>query len=164
MIRALVVLIIPISFVAAAVGVALIAVSGHRMAHAGALQNAESRHHAARATVGSGLEKVAVAVCGIIGILGVITLLTNVIRSTSNLQPAFLGLLAIVIVLLAPALLWRTRWRVPAEGLATMAMAGVAVLTGFSIGFAFVPLVVLMILLCARQLRAESSKSGAARA
>jgi presenilin-like A22 family membrane protease len=50
--------------------------------------------------------------------------------------------------------LWKSRWRVVAEGLATVSIAVAAILSGFSIGFLLVPLVILMIWVCVIRLRA----------
>jgi hypothetical protein len=74
-------------------------------------------------------------------------------RFTNPLSAVFLGF---VLLLSLPALMWRSHWRVPAEGLATIALSGVAVLSGFSIGFMFVPLLVAMLWICIQHLRADA--------
>src|SRR5688572_21316713 len=70
------------------------------------------------------------------------------------------GLLTIVKGLTAaPAKLRNTRFRAVGEGIATLAIAGISIATGFSIGFLFVPLVGLMIWLCIRQLRSPKPRA-----
>jgi hypothetical protein len=70
------------------------------------------------------------------------------------IQYRVLSLLLVVATLLLglPAILWRTQLRLAAEGLATVALALSAVITGASIGFAFVPLILIMIWVCVRHL------------
>ena len=53
-----------------------------------------------------------------------------------------------------PAILWKSRWRVVAEGIATISISVAAMLAGFSIGFLLVPLAGLMIWVCYARLRA----------
>ena len=52
-----------------------------------------------------------------------------------------------------PAVVWKSRWRGVAEGVGTASIATAAILTGLSIGFLFVPLVILMIWVCVVHLR-----------
>jgi hypothetical protein len=63
-------------------------------------------------------------------------------------------LFAVAIILSgAPAVAWKSRWRGVAEGVATMSIATATLLTGLSIGFLFVPFVILMIWVCVLHLR-----------
>jgi hypothetical protein len=98
------------------------------------------------------LEQVAVGLCGTLALVLVLLLAVNAGRSgiSGSLWPA--ALLVMSLLLGAPAALWNTRYRVAGEGIATISIAGIAIVTGFSIGFLFVPLVLLMIWLCINQL------------
>ena len=70
--------------------------------------------------------------------------------------PPLAMLFAVAILLCGlPAVLWKSRWRRVAEGVATVSIAVAAILSGFSIGFLFVPLVILMIWVCTRQIWAD---------
>ena len=125
-----------------------------------------ARYSEARSSSAMGLErpktfaseKISVGICASLGILGLIALIVNFRR---NLPPnGWSALLVAFLTLLGtPALLWKSRWRVFAEGIATAALAGVSVLTGFSIGFAFVPLLVVMIWVSLRHLLLASRRS-----
>ena len=99
------------------------------------------------------LERVAVGLCGTLAVVLVLLLGMNAGRGgiSASLWPA--ALLVMSLLLGAPAALWNTRYRVAGEGMATISIAGIAIVTGFSIGFLFVPLVVLMMWLCINQLR-----------
>ena len=153
-VRGLVRLIIQISIVAAVFGFVLIPVSARRLARAGAVQKHELGDDTRSSMPNSpALERIAVTVCALLAIVGVTAMVTNEIRRNPVPHPAFPALLALLVLLSAPALMWRSRLRVPAEGLATIAVSVVAVLTGFSIGVAFLPLVVLMMWVCFRHLR-----------
>jgi hypothetical protein len=89
----------------------------------------------------------AVAVLGALGIL-----LTILKRQP---PPTVLATVFAVLVLVTalPALLWNSRWRRSAEGVATAALATDAILAGFSIGPLLVPLVLLMIWVCVERIR-----------
>lgn len=139
-VRALASLIIPLSVAAAVLGLILVVVSLRRISTGGEQPGSYL------------LESVAVVLCGTFSVVGAIGLLINEVRRNAIAHPAILIVLSVLMMIGAPALVWKSRWRVPAEGLATVAVAAATVLTGFSIGFAFVPLVALMILLCARHL------------
>ncbi|MDQ3675028.1 MAG: hypothetical protein M3365_11720 [Gemmatimonadota bacterium] len=101
------------------------------------------------------LERVCVTLCGFLGLIGAITVVMNVIRQTPGSNPLFPLFLGFVLLLSAPALMWRSRWRLPAEGLATISLAAVSILSGFSIGWVFVPLVGAMMWVCIQHLRAR---------
>jgi hypothetical protein len=97
------------------------------------------------------LERVAVGLCAGAAVL-ILVLGVNADRS-GRASPWTAVLLLMSLLLSAPIILWNTRYRVASEGIATIAIAVIAILSGFSIGFLFVPIVVLMIWLCINQLR-----------
>jgi hypothetical protein len=103
------------------------------------------------------VERIAVGLCAPLPILGLIVIVHSIGWRTPG-SPFFLRWpekVAVVatLVLGLPAILWTTRLRIAAEGLATIALGVVSVLTGMSIGILFVPLTVLMIWTCVRHLR-----------
>jgi hypothetical protein len=97
------------------------------------------------------LERVAVGLCAAAAVL-ILLLVVNADRS-GRASPWTAVLLLMSLLLTAPIILWNSRYRVASEGIATIAIAVIGILTGFSIGFLFVPIVVLMIWLCINQLR-----------
>jgi len=102
------------------------------------------------------VERIAVGICGLIGLLGLVIAVQTVRLRTPSDPPYWsLSVLLVVatIVMGLPAILWKTPLRWAAEGLATIALAVAAGLTGFSIGFAFIPLMVAMIWVCVQHLR-----------
>ena len=105
------------------------------------------------------LEPVAAGLCATAAGVLILQLGVNVGRSgRASAWTAFL--LLMILLLPAPAILWKTRYRVASEGIATIAIAVIAILTGFSIGFLFVPVVVLMILFCISRLRQSKPSLG----
>lgn len=112
-------------------------------------------------------ERIAVGLCAPIALLGLVVAVQTVRLRTPS-EPAYrpLSVLFVVatIVMGLPAVLWKTRLRWAAEGLATIALAVASILAGFSIGFIFVPLTVLMIWICVRHLRDIDNSPGADRA
>ena len=98
------------------------------------------------------LERVAAGLCLTAAVVLILVLGVNVGRS-GRASPWTAFLLLMILLLTTPTILWNSRYRVASEGVATMAIAVIAILTGFSIGFLFVPAVVLMIWLCISQLR-----------
>ncbi len=101
-------------------------------------------------------ERIAVGLCTPIALLGLVVAVQTVRLRTPS-EPAYRPLsvffVVATIVMGLPAVLWKTRLRWAAEGLATIALAIASSLGAFSIGFAFVPLTVLMIWICVRHLR-----------
>jgi hypothetical protein len=97
-------------------------------------------------------EKISIGICATLGILGLIALIINSARR--NLPPSWWTAFLVVLLILlgSPAMLWKSRWRVLMEGIATVTLAGVSVLTGFSIGFVLVPLLAVMIWVSLRHL------------
>ena len=81
-------------------------------------------------------ELISVGICACLGLVGLVALIFNVGHRVPPPNKWSVLLVALLILLGAPALCWRSRWRVLAEGVATVALAGVSILTGFSIGFA----------------------------
>jgi hypothetical protein len=104
----------------------------------------------------SALERISVSLCTFVALIGAITIVMNVIRRNPIANPLFPLFLGFALLLSVPALTWRSRWRVPAEAVATIALSGVAVLSGFSIGFVFVPLLVAMMWVCIQHLRTHT--------
>ena len=100
----------------------------------------------------SRLERVATGLCATAAVVLILVLGVNVGRS-GRASPWTAFLVLMFLLLPAPIILWNTRYRVASEGIATIAIAVIAILTGFSIGFLFVPIVVVMIWLCISQLR-----------
>jgi hypothetical protein len=102
---------------------------------------------------GSGLvERIAVGLCGGVAMLGLLGTIQTVFPRMPDFAPLS-TLFAVAIILCgSPAVAWKSRWRGVAEGVATMSIATATLLTGFSIGFLFVPLVILMIWVCLRRL------------
>jgi hypothetical protein len=101
-------------------------------------------------------ERIAVGLCAPISLLGLVVAFQTVrLRNASEPAYASLSVLFVVaiIVIGLPAIFWKTRLRLAAEALATIALAVASILAGFSIGFIFVPLTVLMIWICVRHLR-----------
>jgi len=98
------------------------------------------------------LERVAAGLCATAAVVLIVVLGVNLGRS-GRASPWTAVLLLMILLLPAPIVLWNTRYRVASEGIATIAIAVIAILTGFSIGFLFVPVVMLMIWLCISQLR-----------
>ena len=100
------------------------------------------------------VERVAVGLCGGVAALG----LLGLVESFRTVRPDFPPLAAAFTVAILfcglPAILWKSRWRVVAEGIATISISVAAILSGFSIGFLLVPVVVLMIWVCFARLRA----------
>src|SRR6476620_4114099 len=112
------------------------------------LRNPRVRHNAGV------VEALAVGLCGGVAALGILGL----VESFRSVRPDFPPLAAACTVAVLfcglPAILWKTRWRVVAEGIATVSLSVALILSGFSIGFLLVPLVLLMIWVCYARLRA----------
>lgn len=100
------------------------------------------------------VERLTVGLCGGVAALG----LLGLVESFRTVRPDFPPLAAAFTVAILfcglPAILWKSRWRVVAEGIATVSIATAAILSGFSIGFLLVPLVILMMWVCFARLRA----------
>lgn len=106
--------------------------------------------------LGQIVERLAVFLCAPISLIGLV-IAVQTVRLHSATDPAYQPLSVILLVATIlmglPALLWKTRLRLAAEATATISVAVVSVLTGFSIGFFFVPLTALMIAVCVQHLR-----------
>jgi hypothetical protein len=99
-------------------------------------------------------EKVAVSSCAVVAALGLVAV-ARIIRYSPDNRGYLSVSVAFAVALLSlalPAFLWRTRLLLLGEGVATIALALAAFLTGFSIGLLFVPLVLLMTWVCLRHL------------
>ena len=99
------------------------------------------------------VEKISVGVCALLALAAAVSFVVTSVRRARSEPSAFyqvppapvIALLLCILLLAGPAILWRTRWRIVAEGVATVAMSAGALLTGFSIGAVFVPLLAAMI-------------------
>lgn len=152
-------LIIPISLGAVILGI-LTVVKG--LGGFGGLRYREAgpEREAASGRAGNSiLERAAAGSCGAVALILILVLGVNIGWSGRSASPLTVVLVVFILLLAAPAILWSTRYRTVAEGIATIAIAGIAILTGFSIGFLFVPVVVLMIWLCISQLRSPNPLS-----
>jgi len=101
------------------------------------------------------VERIAVGLCAGVAMLGFLGTIETVFAKKPDFPP--LAMLFAVAILLCslPAVLWKSRWRGVAEGVATVSIALAAILSGFSIGFLFVPLVILMIWVCVQRIWAD---------
>jgi hypothetical protein len=149
-------LIIPIGLVAAVLGILTIVKGMGGFGNPRHSDVADKQELAASGRLGSSLlERVAAGFCLTAAVALVLVLGVNVGRS-GRASPWTAFLLLMILLLPAPTILWNTRYRVASEGIATIAIAVIAILAGFSIGFLFVPIVVLMIWLCINQLRSSN--------
>lgn len=99
------------------------------------------------------LERIAVGLCAGVAVLGLIGTMETLLARRPDFPPLAVTFVVAVILSGLPAVVWRSRWRGAAEGVATISIATAAILSGFSIGFLFVPLVILMIWVCVLHLR-----------
>ena len=100
------------------------------------------------------VERIAVGLCAGVAMLGVLGTIESVFTRRPDFPPLAV-LFAVAIILCGlPAIAWKSPWKGVAEGVATVSIACAAILSGFSIGFLFVPLVILMIWVCILRLRA----------
>ena len=99
------------------------------------------------------LERIAVGLCGGVAVLGLIGTMETLLTRRPDFPPLAVTFVLAVILSGLPAVVWRSRWRGAAEGVATISIATAAILSGFSIGFLFVPLVILMVWVCVLHLR-----------
>ena len=112
-------------------------------------------------------ERIAVGLCAPVSLLGLIIAFQSLrLRNPSDgpYRPLSVILVLAIVVTGLPAILWKTRLRWAAEGLATIALAVASTIAGFSIGFIFVPLTVLMIWICVQHLREVDKSSMSERA
>jgi hypothetical protein len=100
------------------------------------------------------VESVAVGLAGGVAALGLLGLVESFRTVRPDFPPLAAAFTVAVLFCGLPAILWKSRWRVVAEGIATVSIAVAAILAGFSIGFLLVPLVALMIWVCFARLRA----------
>ncbi|HJQ12656.1 MAG TPA: hypothetical protein VJ840_16605 [Gemmatimonadaceae bacterium] len=103
---------------------------------------------------GGVVERVAVGLLGGVAALGLLGLVESFRTQRPDFPPLAAAFTVAILFCGLPALLWKSRWRVVAEGIATISVSVAAILSGFSIGFLFVPLVILMIGVCFARLRA----------
>jgi hypothetical protein len=112
------------------------------------LRNPRLRHNAGV------IEALAVGLCGGVAALGILGLVESFRSVRPDFPPLAAAFTVAVLFCGLPAILWKTRWRVVAEGIATVSLSVALILSGFSIGFLLVPLVLLMIWVCYARLRA----------
>ncbi len=103
----------------------------------------------------STVERFAIGLCAAVSCLGLVAAfqLVRLSRMSVPRFPVIGVLLAVSLLLLAvPALFWRTRFRWIAEGFALVALGTTAILGVWSLGFLFLPLLVVMAGLCVEHL------------
>jgi hypothetical protein len=102
---------------------------------------------------GGVVERVAVGLCFGVAVLGLLGTIETLLTRRPDFPPLAVTFVVVTILSGLPAVVWRSEWRGSAEGVATISIAAAAILSGFSIGFLFVPLVILMIWVCVLHLR-----------
>ena len=112
------------------------------------LRNPRTRHDAGF------VEAAAVGLCGGVAALGILGLFESFRSVRPDFPPLAAAFTVAILFCGLPAVLWKSRWRVVAEGIGTVALSVGSILSGFSIGFLLVPLVLLMIWVCYARLRA----------
>jgi hypothetical protein len=112
------------------------------------LRNPRTRHDAGV------VEALAVGLCGGVAALGILGLVESFRSVRPDFPPLAAAFTVAVLFCGLPAILWKSRWRVVAEGIGTLSLSVASILSGFSIGFLLVPLVLLMIWVCFARLRA----------
>jgi hypothetical protein len=100
------------------------------------------------------VERIGVGLCAGVAMLGLLGTIESVFTRRPDFPPLAVLFAVAVILCGLPAILWKSSWRGVAEGVGTVSIACAAILAGFSIGFLFVPLVILMIWVCILRLRA----------
>lgn len=106
------------------------------------------------------IERIAVGLCAGVAMLGFLGTVETLLLKRPDFPPLAILFAASVILAALPAIMWKLRWRGAAEGAATVFIAAAAILSGFTIGFMFVPLVALMIWVCfLRVFRGRSQSS-----
>ena len=98
------------------------------------------------------VERIAVGLCAGVAVLGLLGTLETVLLRRPDFPPLAILFALSILACGWPALAWKSRWRGAAEGGATVFIAVAAILSGFTIGFMFVPLVALMIWVCVLRL------------
>jgi uncharacterized membrane protein len=146
-------LLLPTALAGVLIGFALVVVEWRRTR--GDVRRTGDRADGGVETVGASttLQRIPVFICGAIAVVALIGLITNEIRRAPKFHPGLLVALALLILLGSPVLFWRSRWQRTTVGAATVAIAVLAFITGFSIGVLFVPLVIAMVLVCISYLR-----------
>ena len=135
LVRALVVLDLPLSLIGIAVGIFTV--------------GRETVRLRTSSPIDLGLvERIAVGLCAGVAMLGFLGTIETLLLKRPDFPPLAILFAASVILSALPAILWKSRWRGAAEGAATVFIATAAILSGFTIGFMFVPLVALMIWVC----------------
>lgn len=112
------------------------------------LRNPRTRHDAGV------VEALSVGLCGGVAALGILGLIESFRSVRPDFPPLAAAFTVAVLFCGLPAILWKSRWRVVAEGIGTVSLSAASILSGFSIGFFLVPLVLLMIWVCYARLRA----------
>ncbi|HZE08173.1 MAG TPA: hypothetical protein VE110_05375 [Gemmatimonadaceae bacterium] len=148
-------LVLPIGLLGILIGI-FAAAAGVRMAilsNAVGAKRDETR--TASATPTATIESIAVWVCAPISLLGIVVAVQT-IRFSSTSIPRFppVAVLAGAALILTglPAILWKTRFRWAAEGVALAALGGSAILSAWSIGAFLLPVLALMLWVCLEHL------------
>ena len=140
----------PVGLIAIGLGVLTVGFTGFAAARA------KGADDETRLPPSSTVERIVVGLCVAVSSLGLVVTV-QIIRFSRVSLPRFpvLGVLfAVSLLLLAlPAVFWETRFRWVAEGFALVALGTTAILGMWSIGFLFLPLLVLMAWVCIQHLR-----------
>jgi hypothetical protein len=81
------------------------------------------------------IERIAVGLCVGVAALGLFGFGEASVRGGAELTPLAALFTAMILLLAAPGMLWRTRWRSVGEGVATIAVSTAAILSGFRLAF-----------------------------
>ena len=158
--RGLAGLIIPVSLVAIPLALVLVWNSLSRRPLEQSCMVSPSASATSRPRDGSSaLEIISVTICFVVAMIGAIAFAMNVIEGDPIHPSQFVAVLGLWLLIISPGLLWRSPWRSLAEGLATIALAVVTVLTGFSIGFALLPLLIAMMVVCFQRIRTDTVRA-----
>ena len=109
--------------------------------------------HLETVQVSSTLQRVPVFLSAAVAVIALSAFVTTAIRQAPNFNPWGLVVFSLLLLMGAPVVFWRSRWQRTTVGAATVAIALMAFITGFSIGVLFVPLVIAMVLVCFSHLR-----------
>ena len=105
------------------------------------------------------IKRIAVGLFAGVAMLGILGTIESVFTRRPDFPPLAVLFATTIILCGLPAIAWKSGWRGVAEGVATVSIACAAILAGFSIGFLFVPLVILMIWVCILRLRIDRRSS-----
>ena len=146
-------LLLPTVLAGVLLGFALVVVEWRR--NRGDLYRTGGRGDGSLATVraSSTLQRIPVLVCAAIAVIALAALLVNETRRSPDFHPGVVAVIALLLLMGAPVVFWRSRWHRIAVGASTVAVSVLAFITGFSIGVLFLPLVIAMAVVCFSYLR-----------